>query len=1163
MSNNDNREKICNKSKKTSSKISNRKIKKKLKSNINKKNILFCIGSKGFTLIELIATIAIISIISTIAIFSVTTVIKNSKEKSLQTTYSSLKETGITLSKELSDEYWDIDNNYYISCVSVKDMKNNGYYKDSDFKDVDDVDDNTFVVVKKDYDSKVIVSSEIDNGYCRNTFNTAKLKVKSYTHNTISVSADCGGGNYNYLYYVGGKIVNEGVSKNYTYTGLKENTKYDLSVTCSKEGDNVSKTGNVEQTTGLSNNIEFTDICTSNPVNITINYNYGDNYFFKLTSSGSIDSKYKAMECFESDVNSCSSNISTNIKSNTWYKVSNNSIIVSINNNGTIYAYSSNDSDVKFSSSLTNTVTMIDKSIPNIPTLKISDNIQSGSWHKNNYTINLSNGESANVNSKCKGVTYQVSTDNSSFSNISGTTKTFNTNENKTYYFRSKGKNGNYSESVSYNSKNDQNGPSCSFSNISTIRKTKTSTVTLTCTDDLSGVVSKKLTSDNFTLKNISITSISSPVSISNGYKYTIGIEATNIDIGSYISLKSSSIEDNAGNGNNTSKSNTFEVKANNYTVSYNGNSCGDDCDSKTTIVTYGSSYGTLCTPTKKGYTFSGWYTASNGGSKITSSSTYNIEGDQTLYARCSANKYTVTYNNNGGSGCSSKTVIYGDTYGELCTPTRSGYTFNGWYNGSTKITSSSTYDAAKNVTLTASWIANTYTLTYDNNGGSGCSSKPVTYGDTYGELCTPSRSGYTFNGWKYNGSTITSTSKYNISGNSAITADWSENYDTINGYRCSGTNLYYITTCGLGSGNCSYTYLNDESSSGTVVRSTLNDNLTNCSNYQVNGSAVYTKTINRALSLVSSSNTIKVLNDNEDNSSATVSKNVTIETNGKTVTRSSVINVNSGYTLTMNGTGKILNTSSRLFSVSGTLKIQGGTYETTGSSGSVDTVYISSSGNIVLNDVNRINLWSDNGCGAAIESDSSNAINVNATSSGINLYGRCYGIWAKNATVNVTSSYTNSKYGVTNWIEGVMGYAIRAKKINFGSNNSYQDGSDYFNPGARSQSYTTNTSIFNVLYADDSINYNSGTLYSSYSYGVLTKDCYSASSCKNFQKKDSEYTFKPYYTGISDTIGVVSGSIFTSKNPTIPSGYYGQYFSSGSGTLGLRIVNNDYKNVN
>ena len=182
------------------------RLRKKLKFDINKKvnrkkDIIFNIGSKGFTLIELIATIAIIAIISTIAIISVTSLINSTREKSLQTAYSSLKETAVTLSKELPEDYWNfykdkdgnLDTNFYVSCVSVKDMKNEVYYKDDAFDNIfnKNIENNTFVIVKKDASSKVIVSSEIDNkGYCSSgSFNNANLKVKSYTPSTITVEA--------------------------------------------------------------------------------------------------------------------------------------------------------------------------------------------------------------------------------------------------------------------------------------------------------------------------------------------------------------------------------------------------------------------------------------------------------------------------------------------------------------------------------------------------------------------------------------------------------------------------------------------------------------------------------------------------------------------------------------------------------------------------------------------------------------------------------------------------------------------------------------------------------------------------------------------------------------------------------------------------------------
>ncbi len=1196
------------------------RLRKKLKFDINKKvnrkkDIIFNIGSKGFTLIELIATIAIIAIISTIAIISVTSLINSTREKSLQTAYSSLKETAVTLSKELPEDYWDIDKekNYYVSCVSVKDMKNEGYYKEDDFNNdfsrKGKIADETFVIVKKDMDSKVIISSEIDDkDYCSSgSFNNANLKVKSYTPSTITVEADCGSdAKYVYKYFVvsGNSVKQYGTDndgKVFTYTGLSPNTNYKLKVTCSKDNNSASKTGYVEQKTGKNNTIILKDECTSQAVPITINYNDGGEYFFKLTSSGSVDSKYKARECTKTDSSSCNSKIVTNVKANTWYNVSSESIIVNINNNGTIYVYSSsNNGGVKFSSSLTNAVTLIDKSVPNVPTLIISDKIESGKWHKNNYTINLSKSENSNANLKCKTVTYEYSIDNSNFNTISGTSKSMSTEEKaKTYYFRAKSKNGNVSDSVNYVSSLDKTKPVCTFYDIKDFRKTNTKDITFTCIDTMSGVVSKNLSSSNFNLKNISIVNISSPERINNGYKYTINIKADTIGNNSYIGIKSNIIYDNAGNGNSAKNSNTFKVLPSTYTVTYNSNGCGNDCNPKTKTVTYGEEYGELCTINKTGYKFSGWYTATNGGTKITSSSTYNIESDQTLYARCSAKTVNVTFNKNDGSGeTASQSFTYGasgnrfgyntdgsykwGSSGQFGSWDRSGYTLKGWSTSSNA--SSATYSTysgvadgwinsnSPSITLYAVWKAKTVNVTFNKNDGSGeTASQSFTYGasgnrfgyntdgsykwGSSGQFGSWDRSGYTLKGWSTSSNASSATySTYSgvadgwINSNSpsiTLYAVWIENIQTIDGYRCSGSDLYYITTCGLGTGICNYTYKNDSKTTGTVVRNNLNNSLSKCSNYQVNNDVKYTQTLKRALELVSSSNTIKIINDNTDSSSATVSKNVTIDTNGKTVTRTSTINVNSGYTLTMNGTGRIINTSSRVFSVSGTLKIQGGTYETTGSSGNVDAVYLNDSGNIVLEDINRINLWSDYGCGAAIESNSSNAINVNATSGGIYLYGRCYGIRASKADVSVSSSYTSSVSGVYNYIHGEYGYAIAGKNIYFGTVYNKQTTATSYYPQARSNNYMTNSAYrMAVLSASENIYFRSGDIYSDFKAGTYQSDW-----------------DKPTYKGPGDVYKSVDiGSLITNKKVISPSGYTVKYFTSSSfsgNVIALRIVKN------
>lgn len=144
------------------------------------------------------------------------------------------------------------------------------------------------------------------------------------------------------------------------------------------------------------------------------------------------------------------------------------------------------------------------------------------------------------------------------------------------------------------------------------------------------------------------------------------------------------------------------------YTLYYDAN--GGSVSPSSKSVTYNSSYGTLATPSRTGYTFNGWFTASSGGSQVTSSTTYSSTSNTTIYAQWSVNSYTLYYDANGGSvSPSSKSVSYGSTYGALPTPTRTGYTFNGWFTastGGTQVSSSTTYNTEGNVTIFAQWTA-------------------------------------------------------------------------------------------------------------------------------------------------------------------------------------------------------------------------------------------------------------------------------------------------------------------------------------------------------------------------------------------------------------------------------------------------------------------------
>lgn len=120
---------------------------------------------------------------------------------------------------------------------------------------------------------------------------------------------------------------------------------------------------------------------------------------------------------------------------------------------------------------------------------------------------------------------------------------------------------------------------------------------------------------------------------------------------------------------------------------------------------------------TRTGYTFGGWWTQPNsggtyigwmGGAFTVGNPSYT--SGQTFYAYWYPSTYTLTYDANGGSvSPSSKSVTYGSAYGTLATPTRTGYSFNGWFTATTggiQVTESTTYLTASDSTIFAQWTA-------------------------------------------------------------------------------------------------------------------------------------------------------------------------------------------------------------------------------------------------------------------------------------------------------------------------------------------------------------------------------------------------------------------------------------------------------------------------
>lgn len=152
------------------------------------------------------------------------------------------------------------------------------------------------------------------------------------------------------------------------------------------------------------------------------------------------------------------------------------------------------------------------------------------------------------------------------------------------------------------------------------------------------------------------------------------------------------------------------------YIITFDAN--GGKVFTDTRKVKANSTVNSLPTPTRTGYRFTGWYTAKEGGVKVTAST--RISKHCTLYAHwVSAKMYTVTYDANGGYVYTQTGKQYqGSKYLNLPTPTRDGYCFTGWYTkktGGTKITTSSMVKLNKDTTLYARWATKDVTVTNRN----------------------------------------------------------------------------------------------------------------------------------------------------------------------------------------------------------------------------------------------------------------------------------------------------------------------------------------------------------------------------------------------------------------------------------------------------------------
>ena len=146
--------------------------------------------------------------------------------------------------------------------------------------------------------------------------------------------------------------------------------------------------------------------------------------------------------------------------------------------------------------------------------------------------------------------------------------------------------------------------------------------------------------------------------------------------------------------------------------------------------------------PKVNGLTFGGWYTDED----CTDGNEYNftapVTKGMTLTAKWTANSYTITFDTDGGSAVAPITQDYGTAIAAPAAPTKTGYTFMGW---EPEIPATM---PAEDMTITAQWRINRYTVTFDTGGGSEIAPITQDYGTQITAPADPTREGYTFIGW-------------------------------------------------------------------------------------------------------------------------------------------------------------------------------------------------------------------------------------------------------------------------------------------------------------------------------------------------------------------------------------------------------------------------------
>ena len=661
-------------------------------------------NKKGFTLVELLGVIVILALVVGGGVFGIIKIIEKSRGESASISVESIKKATIVYSaeKENDDNYWKTisrkgyEGKYF--CVTIEELLNKGLLPKD--KNLGDIDIHTYVGIKKDNITLVNGNPILLKGIPSNDGNTS-LTEEQIIYGVCT-----------------GNIINETITKHPILSGGKSYTDEIVNISFTDiEGENIK----IKESTcsyGLtSGNLDHNGTISGNTCNLDKLKDNTDYYVRVCTSTeGGSTACSDTISKLTKDIVEPSFNLSDKLK-------------ITYNNDNI-----KGDSYYYFKSSINATSNV---------------NVSSCTLNNDN-TFNCNNDNTTNINSNAWYKTTNKDIE-----------LTYSTSGKVNVIARTYDKSNNYAES-----KKDFNVYKVIF-NKGSVDKIGNGTTDITkiCLADISGTCS-----------------IKSPTIEKLGYN----VVGWNTNANATTSSWNANTDKNNVNG-------TYYpiVKAKTIKVIFHRNASTSDSTTATQTFTYGVSGQAFSDKgwTNTGHTMAGWAKNRNAVTKdydtlsgVADTWINSYAPSINLYAVWSPNTYTISYNANGGSGePTAQTKTYDtDLTLTTSTPTRSGYTFDGWNTKSdgsgTNYSAGGKFTTNANTTLYAKWKQSTYTLRYNDNGGSGCSTKTktITPGNNLGKLCTPSRSGYWyFEGWYYNGTKYTEYTKYNDNSDLTLTAHW------------------------------------------------------------------------------------------------------------------------------------------------------------------------------------------------------------------------------------------------------------------------------------------------------------------------------------------------------------------------------------------------------